>query len=38
MHDILISKDSKGKTRIVDISCEWVPGIKGYVISRETSQ
>lgn len=38
MRDILISKDSRGKTRIVDISCEWNDAIKGYVIIRKTSQ
>lgn len=38
MHNILISRDSKGKIRIVDISCEWNDTLKGYVIDRKTSQ
>lgn len=38
MHNILISRDSKNKIRIVDISCEWNETLKGYVIDRKTSQ
>lgn len=35
---ILISRDSKGKIRIVDISYDWDNEQKGYVIKRFTSQ
>jgi ATP-dependent DNA ligase len=38
MKDILITRDSKGKIRVVDISCEWVDKLRGFVISRNTSQ
>ena len=38
MKDILISRDSKGKVRIVDISCEWNEVLRAYVIERKTSQ
>ena len=38
MHDILISKDSKGKTRIVEASCEWNDVTHSFLIVRKTSQ
>ena len=38
MKDILISRDSKGKVRIVDISCDWNETLRAYVIERKTSQ
>lgn len=38
MNNILVSKDSKGKLRIVDISYEWDDDKRGYVIRRYTSQ
>lgn len=36
--DYLISKDSKGKIRVVNISCDWDKDLNGYVIRRFTSQ
>lgn len=36
--DILVSKDNKGKIRVVEISYEWVDARKGYVIKRNTYQ
>lgn len=36
--DYLISKDSKGKIRVVNISYDWDKDLNGYVIRRFTSQ
>lgn len=36
--DYLISKDSKGKIRVVNISYDWDKDLNGYVIRRVTSQ
>lgn len=36
--DILVSKDNKGKIRIVELSYEWDDNRRGYVIRRKTSQ
>lgn len=36
--DILITKDNKGKTRVVEISCEWDDAQHGFVIRRKTYQ
>lgn len=36
--DYLVSKDSKGKLRIVDISYDWDKDANGYIIKRFTSQ
>lgn len=36
--DILVSKDNKGKIRVVEIGYEWVDARKGYVIKRNTYQ
>ena len=36
--DYLISKDSKGKIRVVNISYDWDKDLNGYVIIRFTSQ
>ena len=36
MHEILISRDSKNKIRIVDISCRWNDTIHGFVLMRKT--
>lgn len=36
--DILVSKDNKGKIRVVEIGYEWVDARKGYVIRRNTYQ
>ena len=38
MHDILITRDSRGKIRIVDISCEWEDALHGFALVRKTSQ
>lgn len=38
MKTILISRDSKGKIRQVNISCEWNEILKAFVIERETGQ
>ena len=38
MHDILITRDSRGKIRIVDISCEWEDALHGFALVRTTSQ
>lgn len=38
MQDILISKDAKGKTRVVQISCNWNDTTHSYLIMRKTSQ
>lgn len=38
MNNTLVSKDSKGKLRIVEISYEWNDDKRGYVIRRYTSQ
>ena len=38
MKDILISRDTKGKIRQVNISCEWNDILKAFVIERETGQ
>lgn len=38
MHDILISKDSKGKTRIVELECKWCDSLHGFIIIRNTQQ
>ena len=38
MKDILISRDSKGKIRQVNISCTWNDILKSFVIERETGQ
>ena len=34
----LISRDSKGKIRVVEISYQWEDDYKGFVIRRYTSQ
>lgn len=36
--DILVSKDNKGKIRVVEIDYEWDDNRRGYVIRRKTSQ
>lgn len=36
--DYLVSKDSKGKIRVVNISYDWDKDLNGYVIRRFTSQ
>lgn len=36
--DILVSKDNKGKVRVVQIDYEWDDSRRGYVIKRNTSQ
>ena len=36
--DILVSKDNKGKIRVVKIDYEWDDSRHGYVIRRSTSQ
>lgn len=36
--DILVSKDNKGKTRVVEISYEWDDAQHGFVIRRKTYQ
>lgn len=36
--DILVSKDNKGKIRVVEINYEWDDNKRGYVIRRKTSQ
>ena len=36
--DILVIKDNKGKTRVVEISCEWDDAQHGFVIRRKTYQ
>lgn len=36
--NILVSKDNKGKIRIVELSYEWDDNRRGYVIRRKTSQ
>lgn len=36
--DILVSKDNKGKIRIVELSYEWDDNRRGYIIRRKTSQ
>lgn len=36
--DILVSKDNKGKIRVVEIDYEWDDNKRGYVIRRKTSQ
>lgn len=36
--DILVTKDNKGKTRVVEISCEWDDAQHGFVIRRKTYQ
>ena len=36
MHEILISRDSKNKIRIVDISCKWNDTIHGFALLRKT--
>lgn len=38
MNDVLISRDSKGKIRQVNISCKWNNILKAFVIERETGQ
>ena len=38
MHDILISRDSRGKIRVVDISYEWNDTTHSFLIIRKTSQ
>lgn len=38
MNNILVTKDSKGKIRVVEISYEWSDSQKGYVIRRSTYQ
>lgn len=38
MKDVLISRDSKGKIRQVNISCSWNDILKAFVIERETGQ
>lgn len=38
MKDVLISRDSKGKIRQVNITCEWNDILKSFVIERETGQ
>lgn len=38
MHDILITRDSRGKIRVVDISCEWEDKLHGFALIRKTSQ
>lgn len=38
MHDILISRDSRGKIRVVDISYEWSDTTHSFLIIRKTSQ
>lgn len=34
--DTLISRDSKGKIRVVNISCSWIDSLHAYVIERNT--
>ena len=36
--DVLVSKDNKGKTRVVEISYEWDDAQHGFVIRRKTYQ
>lgn len=36
--DKLVTKDNKGKTRVVEISCEWDDAQHGFVIRRKTYQ
>lgn len=36
--DILVSRDNKGKTRVVEIDCVWNDQKRGYVIKRNTYQ
>lgn len=36
--DCLITRDSKGKIRIVEITCDWDSSMSAYVIRRYTSQ
>lgn len=36
--DILVSKDNKGKIRVVEVDYEWDDSRKGFVIKRSTSQ
>lgn len=36
--DILVTKDNKGKTRVVEISYEWDDAQRGFVIRRKTYQ
>lgn len=38
MQDILITRDSRGKIRIVDISCIWEDALHGFALIRKTSQ
>lgn len=38
MNNILISKDSKNKIRVVDISCKWNDKLTAYIIDRKTYQ
>jgi len=38
MHNILISRDSKGKIRVVDISYCWSETLHSFIIIRKTSQ
>ena len=35
MHDILITRDSRGKIRIVDISCEWEDALHGFALEKQ---
>ena len=36
--DILVSKDNKGKIRVVEIDYEWDDSRRGFVIRRRTYQ
>lgn len=38
MNSTLVTRDSKGKIRVAEVSCEWDEWVKGYIIHRNTYQ
>ena len=36
MKEILISRDSKSKIRVVEIVCNWYPELQSYILERFT--